>query len=102
MNASSAMNGGNVALATQHTTIKETKGNFKDIKSSIDDAAKEITTCIENLTNASEAKDNVISSVDSISVLFQEHEALSKEIALSLHTQKDDMKNISNSITNLL
>jgi len=100
--ASNAMNSGNSALTTQHNSLVEAKNSFSDIKTSIEDATEEITTCIENLTSASAAKDNVISSVDNISVLFQEHEALSKEIALSLHTQKNDIKNISNSITNLL
>ena len=102
LKASNAMNSGNSALTTQHNSLEEAKNSFSDIKTSIEDATEEITTCIENLTSASEAKDNVISSVDNISVLFQEHEALSKEIASSLHTQKNDMKNISNSITNLL
>ena len=102
LKASNAMNSGNSALTTQHNSLVEAKNSFSDIKTSIEDAAEEITTSIENLTTASEQKDNVISSVDNISILFQEHEALSKEIASSLYTQKNDMKNISNSITNLL
>jgi methyl-accepting chemotaxis protein len=102
LKASNAMNSGNSALTTQHNSLEEAKNSFSDIKTSIEDAADEITTCIENLTSASEAKDNVISSVDNISVLFQEHEALSKEIASSIHTQKNDIKNISNFIANLL
>ena len=102
LKASNAMNSGNSALTTQHNSLVEAKNSFSDIKTSIDDATEEITTCVENLVDASEAKNNVISSVDNISILFQEHEALSKEIASSLYTQKNDMKNISNSITNLL
>lgn len=100
--ASNAMNSGNSALTTQHNSLEDAKNSFSDIKASIEDAAEEITTSIENLTTASEQKDNVISSVDNISVLFQENEALSKEIASGLNTQKDAIKNISNSITNLL
>ena len=102
LKASNAMNSGNSALTTQHNSLEDAKNSFSDIKASIEDAAEEITTSIENLTTASEQKDNVISSVDTISVLFQENEALSKEIASGLNTQKDAIKNISNSITNLL
>ena len=102
LKASNAMNSGNSALTTQHNSLDEAKNSFSDIKTSIEDATEEITTCLENLTSASEEKNNVISSVDNITVLFQENEALSKEIALSLHAQKDDIKNISSSITNLL
>jgi len=100
--ASNAMNSGNSALTIQHNSLEDAKNSFSDIKASIEDAAQEINTSIENLTTASEQKDNVISSVDNISVLFQENEALSKEIALNLHSQKDAIKNISTSITNLL
>ncbi|BCZ48858.1 hypothetical protein psyc5s11_49250 [Clostridium gelidum] len=100
--ASNAMNSGNSALSIQHNSLEDAKNSFSDIKASIEDAAEEITTSIENLTTASEQKDNVISSVDNISVLFQENQALSKEIASGLNTQKDAIKNISNSITNLL
>ena len=102
LKASNAMNSGNSALTTQHNSLEDAKNSFSDIKASIEDAAEEITTSIENLTTASEQKDNVISSVDTISVLFQENEAISKEIASGLNTQKDAIKNISNSITNLL
>ena len=102
LKASNAMNSGNSALTTQHNSLEDAKNSFSDIKASIEDAAEEITTSIENLTTASEQKDNVISSVDTISVLSQENEALSKEIASGLNTQKDAIKNISNSITNLL
>ena len=100
--ASNAMNSGNSALSIQHNSLEDAKNSFSEIKASIEDAAEEINTSIENLTTASEQKDNVISSVDNINVLFQENQALSKEIASGLHTQKDAIKNISNSITNLL
>ena len=100
--ASNAMNSGNSALTTQHNSLEDAKNSFSDIKASIEDATQEINTSIENLTTASEQKDNVISSVDNISVLFQENEALSKEIASNLHSQKDAIRNISTSLTNLL
>jgi methyl-accepting chemotaxis protein len=102
LKASNAMNSGNSALVTQHDSLEEAKNSFSNIKSSIEDASEEINTCIEHLTTASEVKDNVISSVDNISVLFEEHEALSKEIASDLHAQSDAIKDISHSITTLL
>lgn len=102
LKASNAMNSGNSALVTQHDSLEEAKNSFSNIKSSIEDASEEINTCIEHLTTASEVKDNVISSVDNISVLFEEHEALSKEITSDLHAQSDAIKDISHSITTLL
>jgi methyl-accepting chemotaxis protein len=102
LKASNAMNSGNTALVTQHDSLEEAKGNFSNIKSTIEDATEEITTCIEHLTTASEAKDNVISTVDNISVVFEKHETLSKEIASSLQSQENSLKKISNSVTNLL
>jgi len=102
LKASNAMNSGNSSLVTQHNSLDEAKNSFSDIKASIEDAADEINTCIDNLTTASEAKDTVISTVDNINILFQENEALSKEIASNLRTQENDIENISKSITNLL
>jgi methyl-accepting chemotaxis protein len=102
LKASNAMNSGNTALSTQHNSLQEAKSSFSDIKSSIEDATEEINTCIENLTTASAAKDTVINSIDNISVLFKEHESLSKEIVADLNTEEDTIKKISNSITNLL
>lgn len=102
LKASNSMNSGNSAITTQHNSLEDAKNRFSDIKASIEDAAEEIATSIEHLTTASEEKDNVISSVDNISVLFQENETLSKEIASDLNIQKDAIKSISNSITNLL
>ncbi len=102
LKASNAMNSGNSALTTQHNSLEEAKNSFSDIKSSIEDATEEINTCIEHLTSASEVKDNVISSVDNINIIFQENEALSKEIASDLHTQSDAIKNVNHSLTTLL
>lgn len=102
LKASNAMNSGNSALSTQHSSLEEAKNSFSNIKNSIEEAADEINTCIENLTTASDAKDNVISSVDNLSVIFKENESLSKEIALGLDSQKDVINDISKSIKNLL
>lgn len=102
LKASNAMNSGNSALATQHNSLEEAKDSFSDIKSSIEEATDEINVCIENLTTASETKDNVISTIDNISVAFEEHEALSKEIASDLQSQENTIGKINKSINNLL
>lgn len=102
LKASNAMNSGNSALTTQYNSLEEAKSSFSDIKSSIEEATDEINTCIEHLTTASEAKDNVITSVDSIGNLFLEHEALSQEIASHLQDQETSIENMNKSISNLL
>lgn len=101
LKASNAMNSGNSALTTQYNSLEEAKSSFSDIKSSIEEATDEINTCIVHLTTASEAKDNVITSVDSISNLFLEHEALSQEIASHLHDQETAIESINKSISSL-
>jgi hypothetical protein len=96
------MNSGNSALTIQYNSLEEAKSSFSDIKSSIEEATQEINTCIENLTTAAEAKDNVITSVDNIGDLFLEHDALTQEIASSLHTQESTFENMNKSIGTLL
>lgn len=102
LKASNAMNSGNSALTTQHNSLQEAKSNFSNIKSSIEEATDEINTCIEHLTTASGEKDTVISSVDNIFNIFEESEALSKEIASQINTQENAIENISSSIKKLL
>jgi methyl-accepting chemotaxis protein len=102
LKASNAMNSGNSSLITQHNSLEDAKNSFTEIKTSIEGAAVEINTCIDNLTTASEAKDTVVSTIDNINIHLQENCALSKEIASSLHTQENDLKNITKSISNLL
>ena len=101
LKASNAMNSGNSALTTQYNSLEEAKSSFSDIKSSIEEATDEINTCIEHLTTASEAKDNVINSVDSIENLFLEHEALSQEISAHLHEQEIAIDGMNKSISTL-
>lgn len=101
LKASNAMNSGNSALTTQYNSLEEAKSSFSDIKSSIEEATDEINTCIVHLTTASEAKDNVISSVENISNLFLEHEALSQEISSHLHDQEIAIKNIDKAVSDL-
>jgi methyl-accepting chemotaxis protein len=101
LKASNAMGAGNSAISTQYNSLEEAKSSFSEIKSSIEEATDEINTCIVHLTTASEAKDNVISSVDNIGNLFLEHEALSQEIASHLHDQENSIESMNNSISNL-
>ena len=101
LKASNAMNSGNSALTTQYNSLEEAKSSFSDIKSSIEEATDEINTCIVHLTTASEAKDNVIASVDSIGNLFLEHEALSQEIASHLHDQETAIESVNRTISDL-
>lgn len=101
-NASNAMNSGNSALVAQHNSLENAKNSFSNIKSSIEDATEEINNCILHLTTASEAKDNVISSVDNVAVLYEEHKALSEEISLSLNTQANAIRTLNDSISTLL
>lgn len=102
LKASTAMNSGNSALTTQHNSLQEAKSSFSDIKTSIEEAAEEINSCIEHLTTASQEKDDVISSINSMFNTFEESENLSKEIDSQIHTQKNAIKDISNSIRKLL
>jgi methyl-accepting chemotaxis protein len=101
LKASNAMNSGNSALITQHNSLQEAKNNFSNIKTSIDEATEEINTCIDHLTTASQEKDDVVSSVNNILNIFGESETLSKEISSQIHTQKNAIENISNSIKKL-
>jgi methyl-accepting chemotaxis protein len=101
LKASNAMNSGNSALTTQHNSLQEAKNNFSNIKTSIDEATEEINTCIDHLTTASQEKDDVVSSVNNILNIFGESETLSKEISSQIHTQKNAIENISNSIKKL-
>lgn len=101
LKASNAMNSGNSALTTQYNSLEEAKSSFSDIKTSIEEATDEINTCIVHLTTASEAKDSVIASVDSIGNLFLEHEALSQEIASHLHDQENAIESVNRTISDL-
>ena len=101
-NASNAMNSGNSALVIQHNSLENAKNSFSDIKASIEGATDEINNCILNLTTASESKDNVISSVDNIGILYKNHETLAEEISSKLNTQANSLKNLNDSISNLV
>ena len=101
-NASNAMNSGNSALVIQHDSLENAKNSFSDIKASIESATDEINNCIINLTTASEAKDTVISSVDNIAVLHKNYEDLAEELSSKLNAQANSIKNLNDSISNLV
>ncbi|MDV4150034.1 methyl-accepting chemotaxis protein [Clostridium sp. AL.422] len=98
LNASKAMETGGVAVDNQQKTLQSTKGSFTNIKSSISESVKEIDECIENLTAASAEKDNVLSIMDRVSTLSQEHSALSEEIAANMDIQTRSLEELDNGI----
>lgn len=98
INTSTAMNTGNAALATQHSTLNETKNTFNDIKSSISEALDGIEHCIVNLTDSSEKKDEVISYVENIHKLSEESAALANEISESLENQSQSLSHFASSL----
>ena len=102
LKASKAMDSGNSSLAAQHSSINEAKNNFKNIKSSIEDAVEEINTCITNLTNAYEAKNNVISYMDTIENNYSENKSIVNEVAATVNSQCNEIKEISNEISDII
>lgn len=101
LDASKAMETGGVAVDNQQKTLQSTKGSFTNIKSSISESVKEIDSCIENLTTASSEKDNVLSIIERVTTLSQEHSALSEEIAANMDLQTRSLENLDNTISTL-
>lgn len=95
LKASNAMNNGNSALKVQHDSLSDAKESFSSIKSSIDDAASEIGTCITNLTTAYEAKDTVVSSVDNLEKNYTEEASAAKEIVSTIDSEFNKIKEAS-------
>ena len=89
---------GNSALKVQHNSLSDAQNSFSDIKSSIENAAEEINTCITNLVTAYEAKDTVISCVDTLEQNYAEHESLANEIASTIDSKCTEINNISKEI----
>ena len=73
LDTSKATKTGNIALSTQQATLLNTKNSFTNIKSSINEANVEIDECIVNLVNSSSKKDEVISIMERVSTISQEH-----------------------------
>lgn len=101
LNTSTAMNSGGAALATQHSTINQTKDTFKNIKESIDEAIVDIDTSIVNLTDSSEKKNQVISYVENIYKLSQENAALAEEIGHSINTQTHSLNEFNSTLNKI-
>ena len=99
LDASKAMENGGVAVDNQQKTLQSTKGSFTNIKSSISESVKEIDNCIENLTTASSEKDNVLSIMDTVSTISQEHSALSEEIAANMDLQTRSLEELNINIS---
>lgn len=101
INASKAMETGGVAVDNQQKTLQSTKGSFTNIKSSISESVKEIDSCIENLTSASTEKDNILSIMDNVTTISQEHSALTEEIAANMDIQTRSLEELDSNISSI-
>lgn len=101
LRTSKAMDTGNSALKIQHNSLSDAKTSFSDIKSSIENAADEINTCITNLVTAYEAKDTVISCVDSLEKNYVEHELLTSEIASTIDSKCNEIQALSSELSEI-
>ena len=101
LKTSKATKTGNQALTTQQTTLLETRNSFSDIKLSINESSVEIDNCISNLTTASAKKDEVISIMERVSTISQEHSALCEEIAANMDIQTNNMEIFDETIKEL-
>lgn len=101
LNAYKAMENGGIAVDNQQKTLQSTKGSFTNIKSSISESVKEIDSCIENLTCASSEKDNVLSIMDKVTTISQEHSALSEEIAANMDLQTRSFEELNSNISTI-
>ena len=101
LNASKATKIGNQALNTQQSTLSETKNSFNDIKTSINDASVEIDDCLVNLTTSASKKDEVISIMERVSTISQEHSALCEEIAANMDIQTNNIELFDETIKEL-
>ncbi|MBB6624603.1 methyl-accepting chemotaxis protein [Clostridium gasigenes] len=101
LDTSKATKTGNIALSTQQATLLNTKNSFTNIKSSINEANVEIDECIVNLVNSSSKKDEVISIMERVSTISQEHSALCQEIAANMDIQSNNIEEFDETVKNL-
>lgn len=101
LDASKATKIGNDALNTQQSTLSETKNSFNDIKTSINDASIEIDHCIVNLTTSAEKKNEVLTIMERVSTISQEHSALCEEIAANMDIQANNIEGFDETIKEL-
>lgn len=100
LDASKATKTGNDALSTQQATLLNTKNSFTNIKASINDSTNEIDDCISNLTTSSDKKNEVISIMERVSTISQEHAALCEEIAANMDIQTSNIEEFDDRIKN--
>ena len=98
---SKAMEAGSLAIDNQQGTLANTRNSFNNIKTSISEAVEEIDGAIINLTEAASEKDQVLSIVQNVSSISQEHSALCKEIAANMDLQTTSLENLNSSISAL-
>ncbi|WP_411169910.1 methyl-accepting chemotaxis protein [Clostridium sp. MB05] len=101
IDTSKAVQAGSSAIDNQQKTLLSTKSSFTNIKSSISDSITEIDSCIENLTVASSEKDNVLSTIERVSTISQEHSALCEEIAANMDLQTTSLERLDDTISSL-
>ena len=99
LNTSKSMQAANDVIDNQQKTLQYTKGSFNNIKTSIGESITEIDSCIENLTVASGEKDNVLSIMEKVSTLSQEHSALCEEIAANMDLQAGSLEELDGTIS---
>ena len=105
LSASNAMSTGNIALYSQQDAIESTKGTFRNIKTSINEAVTEIDEFIENLTSVAANKDDCINLVKDLETITLENTALTQEIsaAVKMETQScNELDESINSVINLI
>jgi len=101
LDASKATKIGNEALTTQQATLIQTKDSFNNIKVSINDATIEIDECIVNLVTSAEKKDEVLTIMERVSTISQEHSALCEEIAANMDIQTNNIEVFDETIKKL-
>lgn len=101
LDTSKATKTGNAALNTQQATLLNTKNSLTNIKSSINEANVEIDECIANLVTSSSKKDEVISIMERVSTISQEHSALCQEIAANMDIQTNNIEEFDETVKNL-
>lgn len=102
LSASTAMSTGNVALNSQQDAIESTKGTFKNIKTSINDAVTEIDEFIENLTSVAANKDDSINLVRDLETITLENTALTQEISAAVKIDSQACNDLHDSIESIL
>lgn len=102
LSASTAMSTGNVALNSQQDAIESTKGTFKNIKTSINEAVTEIDEFIENLTSVAANKDDSINLVRDLETITLENTALTQEISAAVKIDSQACNDLHDSIESIL